>query len=351
MKMTVNRSDLETLTATLAPLARHGTLPALNCLLIEAGKKGARMAASNLDQYVRMDAAAEVADPGEVCVSAGLLAKLAKEMDGEAVTMETDGAVLRLTCGGFDGKLLTIAAEDFVAVPKCKGDAFPIPADAFKLVPFASTDETRHVLNWVHLEAELAETLTAVATDGRRLAAMQFDSTPVAVGCTVPSTACGLFAKLAAAGNATLAADNSTAVLTAPGVMASTKLIEGTYPNWRQVVPTWLSGEVFFEEPHLFIEAVRRVALLCNEKSAAVKLTLGKDSIKVSVATADVGEACETVKARINGGQEVIAVSPDYLLSAVSRPAQFVIRYADATSPLVIEGGAFTAVVMPMRVA
>jgi DNA polymerase-3 subunit beta len=179
---------------------------------------------------------------------------------------------------------------------------------------------------------------------------MQFDAPGAPVNVTVPSVACKLFAKLAA-GGATMTTDGKMAVLTAGGLQATTKLIEGTFPNWRQVVPTGHKGAVVFETPHLFAEAVRRVALLTDEKSAAVRLGIAAGKVTVSAAAADVGSAQETVAAQVDGPAVAVACNPAYLLAAIGRPAQYALRYQDELAPLVVEGGAFTAVIMPMRVA
>jgi DNA polymerase-3 subunit beta len=338
--------------ALLAPVAKGGTLPVLSAVLIEAAPKGGViLTASNLDQTLRVKCAADVAEAGDLCVSAALLNKLAGEMDGDTVAL-TVGAdkALALACGSFAGRVLGMAADEFPPIPRVKGTSFAVTADPFTLAAFASEDETRHILNGVHLEAAESRPLVAVATDGKRLAAMQFDAPGAAVNVTVPTDACKLFAKLAA-GGATLTTDGKMAVLTAGGLQATTKLIEGTFPNWRQVVPTGHKGAVVFETPHLFAEAVRRVALLTDEKSAAVRLGIAAGKVTVSAAAADVGSAQETVAAQVDGPAVTVACNPAYLLAAIGRPAQYALRYEDVLSPVVVEGGAFMSVIMPMRVA
>jgi len=350
MKATMERDTLKNAMALLAPVAKGGTLPVLSAVLMEAGKGGITLTASNMEQTLRVTCPAVVDEPGDLCVSAALLNKLAGEMDGDTVALTVKDKALSLACGDFSGRVLGMAADDFPPVPRVKGTAIAVTAEPFTLEPFASNDETRYNLTGVHFEASAKRPLTAVATDGRRLAAMQFDAPGVALDIIIPSPACKLFAKLAAAG-ATLTTDGKQAMLTAAGVSATTKLIEGTYPNWRQVVPTGHKGAVVFETPHLFAEAVRRVALLTDEKSSSVKLDIRAGKVHLSAAAADLGSASEAVAADVQGPAVTVGVNPAYLLAAISRPSQYILRFQDDVSPLVIEGGAFTAVVMPMRLA
>jgi DNA polymerase-3 subunit beta len=356
MKLTVERESLKSAMGLLAPVAKRGaSLPVLSCVLLRAGRGGLVLTASNLEQTLRVRVAADVDAGGEVCVSAALLAKLAGEMDGDTVALAWDAGAGKLTveCGGFTGALLTVNADDFVPIPAVKGVEIPAAAEMFDIHPFASTDETRFVLCGVHLGATADGPLSAVATDGKRLAVARFDAPGAAVDITIPTEACRLFARLCGGGTgATLVTDGKFARLTAPGgVEATTNLIQGNYPNWRQVVPTQFSGGASFETPHLFREALHRVALLTDEKSIAVKLAFDNGAVEMRAAAADVGEAAETVPAMLTGKPCAVALNPEMLLPALARAGSYEIRYSDGMSPVVVEGGAFCAVVMPMRIA
>lgn len=349
MKVTVDRASLSATLNTLAPLARGGTLPVLSCYHIAAKAGKLQVSATDLSTHVTAVLPAE-AEPGEICVSAARLRAIIDRLECADVALVADGGALTINGGGFAGKLLGIAGDDFPAPARAeKGVSIPVTADLFKLAPFASTDETRYVLCGVHLEAAAGGPLRTVATDGRRLAVLTGDNVPAEVSATLPTAACNLFTKLAAAGG-TLTVGPNFARLDVPGFAASTKLVEGGYPNWRLVIPTEMKTRVT-ADPHALTEALRRVALVCSEKSSAVKAAIGKGAITLSAASADVGEAQEQVAAEIDGPGLTVACNPEYLLAALTKAGVFELRLTDEMSPIVVEGGAFLAVVMPMRVS
>jgi DNA polymerase-3 subunit beta len=225
-----------------------------------------------------------------------------------------------------------------------------------------STDETRYQLNGIRMELK-DDKITAVATDGRRLALAEHDAelprgTSEAFTLSA-KTVMELQRLLVNGGNAQLSVqENQVGFLLQPASTDSkrtitlvAKLIEGNFPNYKQVIPTEAKERIKLErEP--FLAALHRVSLLTSDKSTSVKLTFAKNNLNVSVNSPDVGEALETIPTEYKGKELVIAFNPQYLMDPLRNldADEVFFELVDELSPGVIKTNEpFLYVVMPMR--
>jgi DNA polymerase-3 subunit beta len=333
---------------TCAPLTTTNTYPVLQMVRLTATIDAVTLDASNLDTAYRAAIPATVKEPGEVCLSAARLRKLAGEMEGEFVTVETDEKhVAKLTAGACVVRLYGLPGDDFPAVTLAGKDAATVPLDGavFKLGDFASTDETRHILNGVFVSVSGGE-LTAVATDGRRLALREF-AVEGAGDCAaiIPSPAARMFAGM---GAGILRVGSKAAEFATAGRIVMTRLIDGAYPNYRQVIPAKGLKATVLSGLGDLAAAIHRVSLVSGD---SVHLTVTKGKLAVLGTAADVGSGAESVECRVRGADFDVAVAPSYLLAALAHlPADGVLEVTDAIAPIVARGGDFTGVIMPMRV-
>jgi len=224
-------------------------------------------------------------------------------------------------------------------------DAGGLP-DALAAVLYAvSHDETRHVLNGIHLSGG-----AAVATDGHRLATAPVDAGALD-GAIIPR---GLVERLAGASH--VARDGHRVWMRAGAVVVGGRLIEGRFPDWRQVVPSEDQTKTrAVVDVAAMLAALQRVGLSSNAKTGATRLTIGGDGIALHAENAETGEARDAVDAEVDGLDLEIGVRGGYLADALRGLAceRAAIAGGDALSPLLVrpvDGGGRQAVVMPMRI-
>jgi DNA polymerase-3 subunit beta len=279
---------------------------------------------------------------------------------------------LEVKSGPSEFRIVGLPAEDFPALPRFEkvpfGDIDPkLLLDMVERTFFAvSTDETRYNLNGVYFEPS-AEALRLVATDGHRLSLVE---RPVGAtfglkrGVILPKKGLQELRKLLAeaaeagteGGETKLGFVENSAIVRRPGVTLSMRLIEGLFPDYRQVIPKAGDRSVKLGRDR-FQETLRRISLLSTDKAHAVKLEIAKGLLKVTSQNPDLGEAKEEVPVEYAGETLKIGFNARYILDvlAVVQSKDVSFELADDLSPGVLRGAdeadqGFTAVVMPMRI-
>jgi len=357
MKLTVNRSDLaKELAYVCRVVPSNPTIPILGHVLIEApgfGHTTLRLKTTNLD--ITLTAAVEsveVAEKGAVCVSAKRFARVLAEMDDDQVTIETDkkfaveitGASCKFKLFGYDGDDFPQTAKNESAPMEFKGSVI---ADAVAPVLHAvSEDENRFVLNSVFLQMDPTGEVHAVATDGRRLAKCGGIITKDGGTAIVPTAAARLLVTLAEAETVNVLVDAQTISVIGGNRGFISKLIEGTYPNWKQVIPTDTPHTVEIDVGTVK-DAIHRVALVAGE---TITLAFSPKKLVISGALADVGSGAESLQ--IAGPAEAITISfaPEYILEALTACGDTAtLGLTDGLCSMVVTADRFLAVVMPKR--
>jgi DNA polymerase III subunit beta len=339
------------------------TLPILSNVLLQAAGDQIRLTTTDLDVGVSGGINAQIEKPGATTLPARRLATIVRELPAADIQIEVDSKnVASIKCGQSFFKILGLPEEEFPPLPKLDDKrTFSIPQqalrDALKKTSYAiSTDETRYVLNGI-LFSFKENKLTLVATDGRRLALVDLEvefPRSQEADIIVPTKAVTELGRLLGdEGDVRLSVGENQVSFQIGDTLLASKLIEGNYPNYRQVIPGEAKERVTLER-ELFLNAVHRVSLLSSEKSNSVKLVFTKNNIEIAANTPDVGEARESLAVAYKGREFSIAFNPEFLqapLRALPNDEVF-LDLIDEMSPGVIKiQSPFLYVLMPMRIS
>ncbi|MBY6217537.1 DNA polymerase III subunit beta [Qipengyuania aquimaris] len=374
MKATIERATLlRCLSHVQSVVERRNTIPILSNVLIEAEGNGLRVMATDLDLQVveHMDAASVDSD-GSITVSAHLLFDIARKLpEGSQVSLETAENRMEVKAGRSRFKLPTLPRDDFPVI--VEGDlptSFSLPAktlaELIDRTRFAiSTEETRYYLNgiFLHVSDEDQPVLKAAATDGHRLARFTIPRPDGAEGMPdviVPRKAVAELRKLLDEnmdGDVTIDLSASKIRFTLGGeggVVLTSKLIDGTFPDYSRVIPTG-NDKLLKIDPKSFFAGVDRVATIATEKTRAVKMGLDKDKVTLTVTSPDNGTASEELAAEYASDGFEIGFNAGYLKDILSQidADEVEIHLADAGAPTLIrknDDSPALYVLMPMRV-
>ncbi|WP_319412157.1 DNA polymerase III subunit beta [uncultured Cohaesibacter sp.] len=372
MKVTLERATLlKSLNHVHRVVERRNTIPILSNVLLRAEGGDLVFKATDLDLEVLETAPAMVEIGGATTVPAHMLYDIVRKLpDGSQVTLETneEQTALAIIAGRAHFTLQILPVTDFPDITAGEfSHNFTIPAlDLKRLIDhtqFAiSTEETRYYLNGIYLhslESEGAAVLRAVATDGHRLAQAQLPAPAGAQGMPgviVPRKTVSEVQKLIEDPEANIAVELSETKirLTIGPVVLTSKLIDGTFPDYEKVIPKG-NDKIMKIENALFAQAVDRVSTVSNERGRAVKLSLQPNSLVLSVSNPDSGTATDELSVEYDADPMEIGFNARYLLDITNQlesdSAQF--RLADSGSPTLIQddGDNNTLyVLMPMRV-
>lgn len=322
MRFTVTREQLqEGLTAVAAAIPAKTTLPVLSNVLIEAGKHGLRLSGTDLDIAVSTTVAADVDTEGAVTLPAKKLVDIARELPSAPirVTAASEQRV-SIECGRAKFKLLGLPREEFPSFPAVKFDgAWKAAAGVVhKLVGHvafaASTEESRPILNGVLWELR-PDRMRMVATNGHRLAKMDV---PASGGSTadliVPPKALEQIRRLFPADtDIEIARTDNHLGFRSASTLVFTRLIEGPYPNYEQVIPRENDKAATVDKAAL-TAALRRMSIVASDQTHRIRLTFTGGTVKFSVQTPDLGEAQDELSVTYEGEPLEIGFNAMYLL-------------------------------------
>lgn len=339
------------------------TMPILANVLVEAEGENVRLTATDLEVGVRVSAPARVATAGSVTISARKLLEITKELPAAPLSLRVqENSWVALRCGGASYKLVGLAAEDYpqVAAPASANWVTidgKLLRDMLTQTTFAiSHDESRYALNGV-LMAFQDHDLRLVATDGHRLALAIRPLGDAKGGVTgiVPRKAVQEISRIIGSGEQVeVALGDNQFMLRMPNVMMTARLIEGTFPNYEQVVPRAHPHRVMIPKAE-FMAALRRVSVLSEERTKPVKFILAPGMMKLAAYSADYGEAEEQLEVQYAGEEITIGFNSRYVLDALAAQVgdQVVLELKDGLSPGVLksfEDDGSLCVIMPMRI-
>ncbi len=339
------------------------TLPVLSNVLIEADELGLQLSTTDLDVSITKRIPADVEKTGSTTMPARRIAGIVRELATSTIEIEVDeDNVAHVRSGPSFFKIIGLPVSEFPDLGEFDGaKEFTIDQkllkDALRKTAYAiSTDETRYVLNGVNCIFGEGM-MTLVATDGRRLAMVEQDlefPSSHETAIIIPTKAVHELQRLLEnEGEAKVYLTSNQASFELNDSKLSTKLIEGNYPNFRQVIPGDANHRIVLER-EVFLNAVKRVGLLANEKTNSIKFTFSDNQLFISSNSPDVGEAEETLDIRYDGPKLTVAFNPEFVMAPLRNLDQdeVFLDLIDESSPGVIKiDEPFLYVIMPMRVA
>jgi DNA polymerase-3 subunit beta len=368
MKITITKEQIITgLQAVQNVVSTRTTLPILSNVLIKAEKDRVEFTATDLDVTVACSVEGKVEKGGSTTLPVKKLFGIVRELNGD-IEIETDEKnITSIRSGGSFFKIHGLGADEFPPLPKFKDDkkvslTQETVRAMLKKTSFAvSTDESRYVLNGIFISLKEGK-MTLVATDGRRLALVdeEVDISEKSSGeFIVPAKAVNeLNRLLQEKGEVEIKFGENQASFSLKdekgfAVLLVTKLIEGNYPNYKQVIPGEAKERIALVREEL-LSALRRAEIMTSEKANSVKLAFGRNTLAITANSPEVGEARESLAVNYKGKELAIAFNPKYLidpLNALTEDEVF-IELIDELSPGVLKiNGAFLYVVMPMRLS
>lgn len=373
MKINVERGAfLKALSHVQSVVERRNTIPILSNVMVDAAKGQVKLTATDLDIEIVEALPADVLRNGSATAPAHMLYDIVRKLpDGAQVQVELmpgDSARLQVSAGTVRFELACLPKEDF---PQMAAGALPhrfrLAANDLKRIidktRFAiSTEETRFYLNGIYLHAfkdGSVAALRAVATDGHRLARYELelpDGAGEIPGVIVPRKTVAELRRLLddADGAIEIALSDTKIQFAFGGIDLTSKLIDGTFPDYQRVIPSGNDKALSLEAKEFGL-AVDRVSTISADKTRAVKLVIGKDMVTLTVVNPESGTATEELGAIYSAAPIEIGFNAKYLLDVMGQMEGKQVRFllSDAGSPTVIEDtddNRTLYVLMPMRV-
>jgi len=335
-------------------------IPALTGVAIEADEGGAlTLITTDLEVSARLAIDVQVSEAGAALIPARLLGDMVKSLADAPVDVETDQGQVRIRCAAYEGSLRLLPLEEFPGVQEPGGTKVTVQAAAFaeavsQVGRGASHDEARPILTGVLVEVS-REGVVMAATDSYRLAVRELVATADGEAkAIVPERAMSEAGRAAAAdekGTVDVFIDESQVAFRAGALTLTSRLIEGEFPNYRQLLPEASESRLTASRQQL-LDAVRRVGLLARD-STPIRLEFNALGVRLWSSSPDLGEALETVEARYEGEDLTVSFNPQYLadglVAATGESVRLDVR--DGLKPGVVrgDGDEFTYLVMPVR--
>jgi DNA polymerase-3 subunit beta len=369
MNLTITKEQIIAgLQAVQNVVSTRTTLPILSNVLIRAEGSHVEFTATDLDVTVVCKVEAKVTKAGATTVPVKKLFGIVRELANGEIELESDEKnVTSIRSGSSFFKIHGLAADEFPPMPKFKDDKkIIVPQETIKAMmkktSFAvSTDESRFVLNGIFISLK-DHKMTLVATDGRRLALVDEEveiSEKSAGEFIVPAKAVNELNRLLQdKGEVELIFGENQASFAlkdekGSSVLLITKLIEGNYPNYRQVIPGEAKERIALGREEL-LQALRRAEIMTSDKANSVKMNFSKNQLAITANSPEVGEAREMMAINYKGKDIAIAFNPRYLIDPLMALSEDEVYFEliDELSPGVVKiNGPFLYVVMPMRLS
>jgi DNA polymerase-3 subunit beta len=372
LTFSVNREEfLQGLSRVQNIVERKNTVPILSNVLIDGTGDKLKMLATDMEVGISGFVEASIKSHGSVTLSARKLFEIIKELPAEStVTVQVkEDNVSEITCGTSSFELKGLAADDYPSLPTYEdGNFLTLNAENFKdmikkTIYAASTDETRYNLTGVLFEMEEEDgngVLRLVATDGHRLAKVEKGAEGnirPGESVVIPRKSLNEVRRLLEEGSDEMVEvdfQKQHGVFRKDSIVLTTRLIDMSFPNWKQVVP---EEKAFVAEAdrESMIHAIRRVSLLSSERSRAVKFAFSGGNVTIHINNPDLGTATETVPVTYGGDDVEVTFNARYMLDALTSMNTETVELGlkDELSPCVVSQKGqedYLSVIMPMRI-
>jgi DNA polymerase III subunit beta len=366
VKLSLSTAELlaQLQTATRVASAR-ASVQALSGVMISADGEQPLLLATDMEVGLRVPLAGEILRPGSAVLPARLVLEVVRSLPGETVTLELrpQEQDVELISDAAKFHLRTLRAEDFPTLPSPDADTrMTLPAQAFvdtalQVSRSASRDETRPVLTGVLISAGQQE-LTMVATDSYRLSVKHTTLEATLAGtieANIPARALQELARIAQSADEpelAISLGQNQVVFEVGQIVLSSRLIDGQFPNYRQLLPESVEHELRVSSAEI-ADVVRRISLLA-QKNAPLRLSFSEGELTVSAQTPDVGEASEMLPVPFTGEPFEIGFNPEFLRDGLEsvETDELVLKLISPLRPGLIESptdGEFVYLIMPIR--
>lgn len=374
MKLSIARDELLTgLQRVQGVVEKRNTMPVLSNVLLEAKTEGLEIVATDLEIMMRGFYKASVKEPGAVTLSARKLYEILKELrDGEVGLTVGEGSWVTIQAGKSHFKVVGLPSTDYPALPKIDREGLtPLEGagllELIRKTLFAVGDnDARYILNGLLVtlvSAESKTTLRLVGTDGHRLAVAEQEVSgggskdqPREIKAIIPKKAAHEMRRLLEEGDGEplIGFAKNLMIFRKSGLLLTSRLMEGNYPNYQQVLPKEQAKHAVADKAELE-GAIRRVAVLARDKSSAVKMTFSSGSLTLFSSSPDYGEATEEIPIRYSGDTISTGFNARYVLDVLSviDGESVSLQMENPLSPCLIRqpgNPGFRCVVMPVKV-
>jgi DNA polymerase III subunit beta len=371
MRFTISREKLqEGLAAVAASIPAKTTLPVLANILVETTDKGIRLSGTDLDIAVSTEVTADVETAGAITIPAKKLSEIARELPPAPVKIGASGEQrVTLECGRSRFKLLGLPRDEFPAFPAVRfddaGSAWRVKSgDLQKLISHTSfavsNEESRPILNGVLWELR-PELMRMVATNGHRLSKMEL---PLEAGGAAPQSDLIVPPKALDQVRRLFASDEQLEIargdnhlgFRSPATSVFTRLIEGPYPNYEQVIPKE-NDRIAIADKQALAGALKRMSVIASDQTHRIRLSFNAAMLKFAVQTPDLGEAQDELPVRYTGDPLDIGFNANYLLEILkyipTEEVRLTFKAPERAATLEPEGWSdpakYLCLVMPLR--
>jgi len=330
MKLSVSKEELQEKLSNIQNIVeKRNTMPVLSHFLLDAGKKKSYIVATDLETAIKEPLQITVEKEGKLCIPARKMFEIVREVEGDIKMESEDGQWLKVTAGMSKFKLACLSADEFPAWPgmenieEMRMDTKSLVEMIEKSLYAAGESDTRYTLNGLLFHAQKgSEEVNVVGTDGHRLACISRKiDTPLKEEkkVIIPRKAAAEVKKFLDRDidKLTVVIGKSHVMFKIEDVQLLTRLIEGTYPNYEQVIPSGNEKKIAINKDEC-VRALRRVSVMSREKSNAVKADIAPGSLTVSASNPDIGEAKDEVKIDYQGEPLSLGFNAKYLIDALN---------------------------------
>ena len=364
MKFSIEKDQiLEALQKVQSIVGQRTTLPILSNVLLKASEGKLTLTTTDMEVSVQTGIEADIQRDGATTLPARRFFSICRDLPNHQVEIDVSSDdVAEIISGSYNCKLEGLSHGDFPPMPKFEeSSSYKLKQDTLKDILqktsyAASTDESRAILNGSLMSFKDGK-LTVVCTDGRRLALVEqeMDSADVAdLDIVVPTkTVNELIKTLEEGGDAVIKTSSTQVAFEFGNIFIISKLIDGTYPNYRQVIPSQCEERIAVDR-EMLQSAIRRVSLMLDDQAASVKIQISENKMELITSSPEIGESHENVPVKYSGKDITIAFNPGFLNAPLKHldSDEIYLELSDELSPGVIKSNVpFLYVIMPIRVS
>jgi DNA polymerase-3 subunit beta len=376
MKLTVSRNEMQEKLANIQNIIeKKNTMPILSHFLLNVGKKGSSIVATDIETALKEPIEATVEKEGKICIPARKLFEIVREMEGDLSLETVDEQWLKVRSGASDFRLACLPAGDFPAWPSALGGAdveeitidSPVLLEMIeKTIYSAGESDTRYTLNGLLFHAKPENnSLIVVGTDGHRLALIVRKINSVLKEekkLIVPRKAVSELRRFLPSATAEegekeqikMSVGEKHLLFSVGNIQFLTRLIDGSYPNYENVIPQSNEKKMSIGK-EIFSKVLRRVSVMSRERASAVRFDLEDQKLTVSSSSPDLGEAKEEVPVDYKDDKLSLGFNARYMLDVIAAISseKVVLELQDPLSPVLVKEDGnedYKCVVMPMRI-